>query len=154
MRVSSHVGGECGEGYSEADGLRVYQPETDQSAPGIGSGEVGHAGCGNGTEDVCHGCCQQARWIDVFSIFDQVESFFGVDVVINANLQFGTLRMTDPPIISAIICTASPTDFSSVVLVVLKPISRMMIVENEFTTPLGIALHVLVSTVEDMSTDI
>jgi len=41
---------------------------------------------------------------------------------------------------SAMIWTASPTDLSLVVMVVSKPISRMIIVENEFTTPLGIAL--------------
>lgn len=41
----------------------------------------------------------------------------------------------------ATICTASPTDLSSVVFVVLKPMSRMMMVENELTTPLGIALE-------------
>ena len=45
-----------------------------------------------------------------------------------------------PLMISATICTASPTDLSSVVMVVLKPMSRMMIVEKELTTPLGIAL--------------
>lgn len=39
-----------------------------------------------------------------------------------------------------IIWTASPTDLSSVVMVVEKPMSLMMIVEKEFTTPLGIAL--------------
>lgn len=46
-----------------------------------------------------------------------------------------------PPMKRATICTASPTDLSSVVFVVLKPMSRMMMVENELTTPLGIALE-------------
>ena len=32
------------------------------------------------------------------------------------------------------------------VIVVLNPISRMMMVENEFTTPFGIALKVRVSS--------
>ena len=54
--------------------------------------------------------------------------------------------MIDPPISSAAICTASPTDLSCVVLVVLNPMSRMMMVENEFTTPFGMALQIIVST--------
>jgi hypothetical protein len=48
--------------------------------------------------------------------------------------------MIAPLMIRAMICTASPTDLSWVVMVVLKPMSRMMIVEKEFTTPLGMAL--------------
>lgn len=53
--------------------------------------------------------------------------------------------MIEPPMISEIICTASPTDLSWVVFVVENPMSRMMIVEKELTTPLGIALRVVVS---------
>jgi hypothetical protein len=49
--------------------------------------------------------------------------------------------MIAPLINKATIWTASPTDLSCVVIVVLKPISRMIIVEKEFTTPLGIALE-------------
>jgi len=47
-----------------------------------------------------------------------------------------------PPIKRAMIWIASPTDFICVVLVVLKPISRMMIVEKEVIAPFGIALFV------------
>jgi hypothetical protein len=62
-----------------------------------------------------------------------------------------------PPIMRAMIWTASPTDLSSVVRVVENPlthvsscnrlfgpgltISRMMTVEKEFTTPFGMALQ-------------
>lgn len=52
--------------------------------------------------------------------------------------------MIAPPMRRATICTASPTDLSWVVMVVSKPMSLMIIVEKEFTTPLGIALIVLV----------
>jgi hypothetical protein len=62
------------------------------------------------------------------------------DWLVGRYVQLGTLRMIVPPIISATICTASPTDLSWVVLVVVKPISRMMIVEKELTTPFGMAL--------------
>jgi hypothetical protein len=48
--------------------------------------------------------------------------------------------MMAPLINRATICTASPTDLSCVVIVVLKPMSRMIIVEKEFTTPFGMAL--------------
>lgn len=54
--------------------------------------------------------------------------------------ELGTLRVIMPPIKRATIWIASPTDFSSVVLVVEKPRSLMIIVEKEFTTPFGIAL--------------
>lgn len=56
------------------------------------------------------------------------------------DVQLRTFRIMAPLTIKATICTASPMDLSSVVIVVLKPISRMMIVEKELTTPLGIAL--------------
>lgn len=49
-------------------------------------------------------------------------------------------RIIAPLISNATICTASPTDLSSVVKVVVKPISRIMIVEKELMTPFGIAL--------------
>jgi len=61
-------------------------------------------------------------------------------VIVRADLQFGTLRMMAPLIRRPMTWVASPTDFSSVVLVVLKPISLIITVENELTTPLGIAL--------------
>jgi hypothetical protein len=54
--------------------------------------------------------------------------------------QFGTFKITIPPIRREIICTASPTDLSLVVIVVSKPMSRIMMVEKELTTPLGMAL--------------
>ena len=57
-------------------------------------------------------------------------------------LQLGTFRMIAPLMIRDTICTASPTDLSWVVMVVEKPMSRIMTVENELTTPLGIALIV------------
>lgn len=53
--------------------------------------------------------------------------------------ELGTLRMIAPPMMRPIIWMASPTDFNWVVMVVLKPISRIMTVENELTTPLGMA---------------
>lgn len=53
--------------------------------------------------------------------------------------------MKVPPIRSATICTASPTDLSWVVSVVSNPISRMMTVEKELTTPLGMALEKVTS---------
>lgn len=49
--------------------------------------------------------------------------------------------MKVPPMSSATICTASPTDLSCVVVVVSNPMSRMMTVEKELTTPLGMALE-------------
>lgn len=55
--------------------------------------------------------------------------------------QLGTFRMKVPPMRSATICTASPTDLSCVVVVVSNPMSRMMTVEKELTTPLGMALE-------------
>ena len=55
------------------------------------------------------------------------------------SLEFGTLRVMAPPIIRATTCTASPTLFISVVIVVLNPRSLMMTVLNEFSTPLGMA---------------
>lgn len=83
---------------------------------------------------------------------------YGVEYA-NRDSQFGTLSVIAPPISNAMICTASPTDLSSVVFVVVKPwrisqyfrkfipskkavftISRMMTVENELITPLGMAL--------------
>jgi hypothetical protein len=56
-----------------------------------------------------------------------------------SNLLLGIFSVIAPPMTSAMIWTASPTDLSSVVLVVENPISSMMIVENELTTPFGIA---------------
>lgn len=53
--------------------------------------------------------------------------------------ELGTLRMIAPPMMRPMIWMASPTDFSWVVIVVLKPMSRIMMVEKELTTPLGIA---------------
>lgn len=53
--------------------------------------------------------------------------------------EFRTLRMMVPPIRRATIWIASPTDLSSVVLVVVKPRSRMMMVEKLLTTPFGMA---------------
>lgn len=47
-----------------------------------------------------------------------------------------------PPITRAMIWIASPTDFICVVLVVLKPISRIVIVEKEVIAPFGIALFI------------
>lgn len=61
-------------------------------------------------------------------------------MVTKVNVQLGTFKIIVPPMISATICTASPTDLSCVVLVVLKPMSRIIMVENELTTPFGIAL--------------
>lgn len=52
--------------------------------------------------------------------------------------EFGTFNVIIPPIIKATIKTASPTDLSSVVFVVVNPMSLMIIVENELMTPLGI----------------
>ena len=66
-------------------------------------------------------------------------------IVTKVDVQLGTFKIIVPPMISATICTASPTDLSCVVLVVLKPMSRIIIVENELTTPFGIALKILVS---------
>lgn len=57
------------------------------------------------------------------------------------HLQFRTFRTMTPLMMSATICVASPTDFNSVVLVVENPISSMIMVEKELTTPFGIALH-------------
>lgn len=57
-----------------------------------------------------------------------------------SNRELGTLSVMIPPIRSEMTCTASPTDFNSVVLVVENPISRMITVEKELTTPFGIAL--------------
>lgn len=71
--------------------------------------------------------------------------------------QFRTFKVIAPPIMRATTCTASPTDLSSVVLVVENPynksqsvilylmmtfntMSSIIIVENELTTPFGIAL--------------
>jgi len=62
-----------------------------------------------------------------------------------ADLQFGTVKITVPPMSREMICTASPTDFSFVVIVVSKPMSRMIMVEKELTTPFGIALVSYVS---------
>lgn len=59
--------------------------------------------------------------------------------------QLGTFRIKVPPMRSATICTASPTDLSWVVVVVSKPMSRIMTVEKELTTPLGIALEKVTS---------
>lgn len=56
------------------------------------------------------------------------------------SLELGIFNVIIPPMSNATIWVASPTDFSSVVLVVEKPMSRMIIVEKEFTTPFGIAL--------------
>ena len=58
------------------------------------------------------------------------------------SLELGIFNVIIPPMSNATIWVASPTDFSSVVLVVEKPMSRMIIVEKEFTTPFGIALSV------------
>lgn len=56
-----------------------------------------------------------------------------------SNLEFGTFKVMVPPMINETTTTASPTDFNSVVFVVENPISSMIIVENELTTPFGIA---------------
>lgn len=56
-----------------------------------------------------------------------------------SNLLFGIFSVIVPPITSAIMTTASPTDFSSVVLVFENPMSSIIIVEKELTTPFGIA---------------
>lgn len=56
-----------------------------------------------------------------------------------ANRELGTFKVIAPPINSDIMTMASPTDFISVVFAVLNPMSWIMTVENEFTTPLGIA---------------
>ncbi len=62
-------------------------------------------------------------------------------VAVNSR-EFGTFNVIVPPMIKATICTASPTDLSSVVLVVENPRSLIMIVEKELTTPFGIALKI------------
>lgn len=60
-------------------------------------------------------------------------------VVATSSRELGTLSVIEPPIQRATTWTALPTEFSSVVLVVEKPRSRMMIVEKELTTPFGTA---------------
>lgn len=59
--------------------------------------------------------------------------------VATANRELGTFRVIVPAINNAITWTASPTDFSSVVFVVEKPMSLMITVEKEFRTPFGMA---------------
>lgn len=71
---------------------------------------------------------------------ETVQRVFATVAVISLDL--GTFSVMVPPISSAMIWTASPTDLSSVVLVVEKPISRIMTVEKELTTPFGIALEI------------
>jgi len=56
-----------------------------------------------------------------------------------SNLLLGIFRVIVPPMTSAMITTASPTDLSSVVLVFENPMSSIMMVEKELTTPFGIA---------------
>lgn len=92
--------------------------------------EVGHACCVHGAKYAGNGRHEQTGYGLVST----------GRVCIDASIQLGMFKMTVPPMSSAMICTASPTDLSCVVLVVLKPRSRMMIVENELTTPFGMAL--------------
>jgi hypothetical protein len=62
MCVTSHVRRDSGKRYSEADGLRIHEPEADEPAPRVRPGEVGHTsrchgaeyiGCGGGEEASC-----------------------------------------------------------------------------------------------------
>lgn len=59
--------------------------------------------------------------------------------VATARRELGTLSVIVPAMNKATTCTASPTDLSSVVFVVEKPMSLMITVENELRTPFGMA---------------
>lgn len=50
--VPRHVGRDGRQGYREADRLGVDQPEAHESAPSVGSGEVGQQRCRHGAKDV------------------------------------------------------------------------------------------------------
>lgn len=138
MSVASHVGRNGSKGNGEADGLGIHQPKRHKASPCVRAWEVSHTSCCDCAQNIGSrrgkqpGCsCQRRR----FEKWEEHE-------------QFGTLRMMLPPMIRATTCTASPTDLSSVVLVVLKPMSRIMTVENELTTPLGMALRRDVSVLQ------
>jgi hypothetical protein len=55
MCVTSHVGRDGGKSDSEADGLRIDEPEADEPTPCVRSGKVGHTRCRNCAEDIGHG---------------------------------------------------------------------------------------------------
>ena len=83
---------------------------------------------------LCHFCSRGRYAIQAAATVHRILA--AVEV---SNLLLGTFNVIVPPMTRATITTASPTDLSSVVLVVENPISSMMIVENELTTPFGIA---------------
>lgn len=65
MCVTGHVRGDGGQSHSEADGLRIHEPEADEPAPCVRSGKVSHASCCNGAKYVGDGSSEEASCVVV-----------------------------------------------------------------------------------------
>jgi hypothetical protein len=65
MCVTSHVGGDGRESDSKSDGLRIDEPEADEPAPCVRSGEVSHTRRCDGAKDIGHGRSKKTGCITV-----------------------------------------------------------------------------------------
>ena len=92
VRVARHVGGYRCQTDSVAHGLKVEQPETDQSAPCIGTRKVCHQCSTKGADDAGYGGCHQPSYGR-----RRVSNIRGRAVFDQENIQFGMSSVTVPP---------------------------------------------------------